>query len=399
MFDVNTASIAELTKKFPELGKLRAEDIVAWREDNGPLADGKILTAELGFPSSLAKQIAEYIHVPGAPAEEAPTSDVPTDTSEADAPPIEALEAAAEVVSTSFHEACAPSLAPVAADVATASENGSGSEPEAELVSEGEVELLSLRPPVRPAPPALPDPSIFADDQALATSYSDETPVFDESAAALPTSTPMLAVEAIPATALAVSQTALVVPSSSASAPSTDRSVDDEAEPPAPPVRSRPKAPRWLVGAIIISNAALAGGLFGLRREEQQARAPVAAMSVEVKSLHSQQNDMQAQLEDTRHRLDQQASTLAKTVQSVAAVEERQQQAERAAADSSARQAKEVTVLTQRVNRLEHTVDEELYTVEEAIKIIQSVRPLPARPANIHHEDAKSPDGHGAPAH
>lgn len=358
MFDLNTASVAELMKQFPELGKFRAEDIVAWREENGPFASAEPLTAELGFPKSLAVQIGASIRVPetaepAAAAESEPKRELETQAI-SEAEPVAALVADAPVADAPVADAPAP-----------------------------EAERAELSPE--------PGSPVFTTDDAaplVDTSPDDAAPVFDISAeATLVTSTSMPA--ASPEAAIAVSQEAPVLP------PPLPSLVETQ-EPPvakpsaaaAPPGRAR--APRWVVAAIVVSNAALAGGLLGLRREEHQARAPVAAMSVEVQALASQQSETRAKLEDTRHRLDQQADALAKTMETVAANEEQRKQGERAAAEQSARHAKDMAALAARVNRVERTVEDDLYTVEEAIRIIQTVRPAAAALApSGGREDAK----------
>ncbi|HVH41802.1 MAG TPA: helix-hairpin-helix domain-containing protein, partial [Labilithrix sp.] len=65
-FDLNSASPEALTAQFPDLGLFSAEDIVEWREKNGPLREKKTLT-DLGIREELAARIAEYI-VPVAPS-------------------------------------------------------------------------------------------------------------------------------------------------------------------------------------------------------------------------------------------------------------------------------------------------------------------------------------------
>jgi hypothetical protein len=137
---------------------------------------------------------------------------------------------------------------------------------------------------------------------------------------------------------------------------------------------SRFRAGPALLGVLFVINAGLVAGLVALRREEHQARAPIAAMSVDVKEIRSQQAETRVELEETRVRLDKQALALTQTMESVAATERRQKEAEREAKEHAAREAKEMAALTARMNHVERRVDDEVYTIEEAVKIIDMVQ-------------------------
>lgn len=148
---------------------------------------------------------------------------------------------------------------------------------------------------------------------------------------------------------------------------------------PAAHVEASPK--RWpltlLVGVVLLVNIALASAMVTLRAEAHKSREPVAALSTDVKELHDQQKDLheqqdenRAQINETKSRLDKQAAELAKTAQSVAAAVRRQDEAEREAKELAAREARDVAALTARMGRVERTVEDSVYTVEEAVKII-----------------------------
>ncbi|HVH40962.1 MAG TPA: hypothetical protein VM925_01425, partial [Labilithrix sp.] len=181
------------------------------------------------------------------------------------------------------------------------------------------------------------------------------------------------------------------------------------AEAAAPPKASvGSKVQRLLIGAVLLLNIALVAGMITLRVEGQKARAPVAALSVDVKELHEQQAASQAQvaenraqLKETRQRLDKQARDLAKTAEKVETAMQRQKDAEHDAKERATREARELASLSSRLRRVERNLGERSYSVDEAVKILDIVqgpkRPTSSASNGAHPEERKHAPSAAAP--
>ncbi len=175
---------------------------------------------------------------------------------------------------------------------------------------------------------------------------------------------------------------------------------EPSASTPPPPPRRRVPTFVFTVLAMVVS--ALLAGFVALRREAQQVRAPVAALSAEVHAIHANQEDASAKqrdttarLEDTRGRLEKQEEVLAKTVERVNAVEARQETAEHEAKEQADRDAKRTAALGNRVGRVEKKV-EEVYSIAQALEIIDRSQKGPVVPAAA--QSAPKPSGAPEPA-
>lgn len=62
MVNINTATVDELDK-LPNIGEQRAQDIVAYREENGPFDIPEALTEVPGIGEGILAQIIDYITV------------------------------------------------------------------------------------------------------------------------------------------------------------------------------------------------------------------------------------------------------------------------------------------------------------------------------------------------
>lgn len=156
-----------------------------------------------------------------------------------------------------------------------------------------------------------------------------------------------------------------------------------------------------------MANVGLGAGLASLRHDERQARAPVAALSADVKAIHATETETHAELEDTRTRLTEQEATLAKTIERLDATEQRQRDAERSAKEHADREAKELAALSARMGNVERKVDFSVHNVDDALKILDLAQGKATRPAGSadveppstpkalpKHEHAPPPEAH-----
>ncbi|MFO0737775.1 MAG: helix-hairpin-helix domain-containing protein [Labilithrix sp.] len=363
-FDLNTASVEALCAQYPNLGLFLAQDIVAWREQNGPFTDAASLVDIVG-DLVVATELARAIHRAEAPAEDAP-------------PPLE--EATAEL-------AVAP---PAVVTDESPPEPEPAPAPEPEPVAPSEVDVFLAEPPlpppsVRPPPEELDLPMPETERRPRSDFHEGSGVVVQATSQTMSVHAPEPAPEPAP--------------------PLPPSAAEPEPKPSVPPPAPVDRSPRRfglrsiVVPAIVMANVGLGVGLASLRQDERQARAPVAALSADVKAIRATEKETHAELEDTRTRLDEQEATLAKTIERLDATEQRQRDAERAAKEHADRDAKELAALSARMGNVERKVDFSVHNVDDALKILDLAQGKPARPAGSADVPPPSPKATPKPDH
>jgi hypothetical protein len=159
---------------------------------------------------------------------------------------------------------------------------------------------------------------------------------------------------------------------------------------PAPAPKRKLGGSGMVVGILAALNIGVIGGLISVKQEVPRASsAPIASISAEVKELQTQHAETQAKLEETRVRVDKQGASIAKAMDAVAATDERQKNAERDAKEQAAKEAKELAAFSTRLRQVERKVDDEVYTIEEAVKIVDMVHGGRPSPRSSHAHDAR----------
>lgn len=161
------------------------------------------------------------------------------------------------------------------------------------------------------------------------------------------------------------------------------------------------KKSRFLLGLVVCVNAALIAGVVAVRTEGKRAQAPVVSLGADVAELRNDQlaakasaEEARAKLDETRAKIDEQSRLLKKSVERVAALEQRQRDAEKEAKDRAAKEAREIAVLASRVNGFEKRLEQPT-SLGEALDVIDTVqgRPKPAPPvkpaADAHPKEPK----------
>lgn len=161
------------------------------------------------------------------------------------------------------------------------------------------------------------------------------------------------------------------------------------------------KKSRFLLGLVVCVNAALIAGVIAVRTEGKRAQAPVVSLGADVAELRNDQlaakasaEEARAKLDETRAKIDEQSRLLKKSVERVAALEQRQRDAEKEAKDRAAKEAREIAVLASRVNGFEKRLEQPT-SLGEALDVIDTVqgRPKPAPPvkpaADAHPKEPK----------
>jgi hypothetical protein len=456
--DLNTASVAALTDEFPDLGLFGAEDIVSWRAKHGPFRDVTQLTDELGIEVALAKRLSEHIRVAvpvvSSGDETGPASEIVNENEPTRATAPEVPEATEVRESNVAHEAPETTSEFAAAAPVTIAESA-----EREVI---DAESIAVSLPADPESVQTPTAATIPLTDLAASATADEPDVFapDEPDVFTKEEHEEAPSETVEATA--AQDAAMDSPPSSVfdgdahpsmiasmpveSGPTTDEPIErSEAasqhiqlapplEPSHAPSEDAPaSAPKrklggsgMVVGILAALNIGVIGGLISVKQEVPRASAaPIASISAEVKELQTQHAETQAKLEETRVRVEKQGASIAKAMDAVAATDERQRNAERDAKEQAAKEAKELAAFANRLRQVERKVDDEVYTIEEAVKIVDMVhggRPAPrpshergvspAAPAKAsashaaaqHHEEpapapAAKPAAHGASEH
>ena len=415
-FDLNLASVEALVERFPDLGLFSAEDVVAWREKNGPITTVRQLVDELGLPEDVAVALLRVAHtetmaptsgefktsifpgvvapapaVAAAPADDEPIIwlNPPPAPPPADEEPIIWRNPPPGVAATAPEPVKAPEPEPVKA-----------APPEPAPVKEPEPEPVKAPAPVKEPEPvpvnvvdAVKAPSIVGSEARLAARLGIEHEEARASRAAMLERT-------------GVNRAAIDAPAVAVATEQDDHAAEATSErPKASPPRKTKRAliMPLVVTAALIGNAALGGFLLQVRAEAQGVKAPVAQLTGEMHGMQEDQAQTRTELAETKSRLEKQATKLETTIDRVEATEARQRETDRTAKDAAKAEAREVAALTARLGRVEGRTEKATFKLDEAIKIIDSVQ---GKPSPAVDEDApvavakkKSPPIHdGAPS-
>lgn len=322
-FNPRTASVEALVSRFPHVGVLAAEDIVAYRDQYGTFPDLETLTTVLGVEAEVAACLLS-------------SSDLPARSTLG--PGFTAQPSEAAAIALLAKAPAKDAFAPVAKTEPVPSGEEAAAEPggDAEAAEPGIAvanELARCEPPARAQvmPPSLPAPVVIE--------MAPEVPVFSE-----------------PPTQVVLASLVPRLP------------------------RKRSRIP-LVVGALALVNALLGAGMFYLHREHKRAAAPVAALATDLDALKHQQAETHAKVDEVRGRVTKQESALARNVAKVDETDKRLALDEAEAKERDARTAKELAGLGARVKHVERGVVDGAYalSLKEAVKVIDAVRPPPQR--------------------
>ena len=384
-FDLNSASVEALVERFPELGLFSAEDIVTWREKNGPITTIAPLVDELGLSEDVAVALLRVaptdtmapasgefqtsLYPRPAPAEATVIFGSEKAPEEEPAKPAEQTVIFGSDGATSSESALDVPVPVPVPESPEAPEPVKAAEPEPEPIKAPEPEPIK-------APEPEPEPEILGSEARLAArlGLEKEEPRQEDPRA------PRAALERTGVNPVAApSEPVIAVAAEPAHEPS---------EPPPEPKRSlhpagvparskRSFVMPAIVALVVLANVGLGVFLLQVRKETQGVKAPVAALSGEMNGIKEEQAQAKEEMVEQKAKLDRQAKSLQKTIDRVDATEARQKEAERQAREAAKAEAKEVAALTARLGRVESRSEKASFRIDEAIKIIDSVQGKP----------------------